>query len=131
MNSARHALCWFGLLAILAAPLWATELAGNVVGISPALRHPTEAGAIRSGVRPPGAGSDGNDRPPWPHGRVHVGGTDVNAERVRPGTACVWRHYARDPALQRLVNSQRPTLPFPAKYQRQHSPQGARIVVVG
>jgi endonuclease YncB( thermonuclease family) len=34
MNTFRHALWWFGFLAILAGPLLAAEYAGNVVGIS-------------------------------------------------------------------------------------------------
>lgn len=34
MNTFRHALWWFGFLALLAGPLLAAELTGKVVGIS-------------------------------------------------------------------------------------------------
>ena len=107
MNTFRHALWLFGLLALLAAPLLAAEYAGRVVGVPDGTSFKqvrVRLGEIDTpeskqpyGNRAKQALSDlafnqqarvvvqDTDRYGRTVGRVYVGGVDVNAELVKQG----------------------------------------------
>ena len=131
MNFARHALWWFGLLAIFAVPLMAAEYTGRVVGVSDGdtltlLTAEKQQVKVRLGEidtpesrqpygqRAKQALSDlaynqqarvvvqDVDRYGRTVGRVFVGATDVNAEMIRQGAAWVYRQYLKDQSLLAL-----------------------------
>ena len=138
MNFARHALWWFGLLAIFAVPLMAAEYTGRVVGVSdgdtltlltaekqqvkvrlgeidtPERKQPygTRAQQALSGLafgKQARVVVQDTDRYGRTVGRVYVGSVDVNAEMIRQGAAWVYRQYAKDQSLYRLEEQAKAT----------------------
>ncbi len=131
MNSIRHVLWLFGLLAIFAVPLMAAEYTGRVVGVSDGdtltlLTAEKQQVKVRLGEidtpesrqpygqRAKQALSDlaynqqarvvvqDTDRYGRTVGRVFVGDVDVNAEMIRQGAAWAYRQYLKDQSLLAL-----------------------------